>query len=114
MVKPAADFDEQRVFLGTLNTAGEVMAASGDRTRALALYQEAALLADKLLRHQPAELQFAVPAAWTYRSLAQFWKQSGDPVQGAAWDKKQLDIWRNWKPATTYVERRRREAQTGR
>ena len=84
MVKPAADFDEQRVFLGTLNTAGEVMAASGDRTRALALYQEAALLADKLLRHQPAELQFAVPAAWTYRSLAQFWKQSGDPVQAAA------------------------------
>ncbi len=114
MVKSAADFDEQRVFLGTLNTAGEVMAASGDRTRALALYQEAALLADKLLRHQPAELQFAVPAALTYRGLAQSWKQSGDPVQGAAWDKKQLDIWRNWKPATTYVERRRREAETGR
>ena len=36
MVKTAADFDEQRVFLGTLNSAGDVLAASDDRTQALA------------------------------------------------------------------------------
>jgi hypothetical protein len=93
-----------------LAVAGQALHASGDRARAQSILQEAVDMGSVLLSEQPPDLAAWIAGAYAFESMAKHFEATRRDGQALTWYERNRAVWTRWSRPSSYVDRRRREA----
>jgi len=101
---------EGRERLHVLNLCGMALAHTNSRTKAEAVFQEAAGIARKLMREQGLRMGAMIEATRTLEEYAAFLR-GVDAAAAVRLLEQSRRVWQEWKPVTTYVRLRQERSE---